>query len=298
MNIKNNQQQGLYLALGCYSIWGLFPLYWAPLNHDHAAIPAQQVLAQRIIWSALFSIILLFLFKRSRPVMQALTQPKIVVTFFISASLIGINWFVYLWALINHHILDASLGYLINPLVNILLGTLFFRESSTLTQKIAILLAGIGILWLAIPIGSIPWVALLLSLSFGGYGLMRKIAPIDALSGLVLETLFLLPIAAGYLWWCATQHQLVFTQLTPLQTFVLIGSGVATTIPLLMFAGAAKRISLSLLGILQYGSPSLHILLGLFLFHEQLSQQEWIAYTWVWLGVILFLWDAYKRVQR
>lgn len=297
MNTAINQQpQGFYLAVCCYSMWGLFPLYWAPLNH--AAIPAQQILAQRIVWSALFSIILLLIFTRSRPVIQALTQPKIIAIFFISACLIGINWFVYLWALMNHHILDASLGYLINPLFNILLGTVFFRESSTRIQKIAIALAAIGILWLAIPLGHTPWVALLLSLSFGGYGLMRKIAPIDALSGLVLETLFLLPIAAGYLWWCATQQQLVFTQLTLLQTLILIGSGVATTVPLLMFAGAAKRISLSLLGILQYISPSLHILLGLFLFHEQLSQQEWIAYTWVWLGVILFLYDAYKSVQH
>ncbi len=288
----NNGRQGLYYALGCYLIWGLFPLYWYPINQS--AMPADQILAQRIVWSAVFSVFLLCCFGGVRTVLRAFAQPKLLTVFALSSFLIALNWLVYLWAIMNHHILDAGLGYFINPLFNVLLGSVFLKEKLNRTQIVALLLALCGIWWLAYPAGKVPWVALLLAGSFGTYGLIRKRAPMDALPGLALETLLLFPFAAAYLWWCSFRQIMVFGQLNHLQIVILLGSGIATTLPLLLFASAAKRISLSLLGMLQYVSPTLQVLLGLLLFGERFSADRFIGYAWVWAGVAVFLWGMWR----
>ena len=279
-------QKGLLYALCCYLLWGLFPLYWYPLTHS--GIDAGQLLAQRIVWSALFSVVLVAVFKQTHVLLDALRRPKTLLVFTCSATAIGLNWLIFLWAISNNHVLEASLGYFISPLFSMLLGRLFFNEHFNRIQLAAIVLAAIGIFWLALPAGQVPWVALLLTLTFGLYGLLRKTAPLDALPGLALETLLLLPFALAYLGWLAQQGQLVFVSLPPLLLATLIGSGIVTTVPLLLFAAGARRISMSDLGIIQYVSPTIQFLLGLFLFGEAFDVSRFIGYGGVWPGVAVY----------
>ena len=286
-------QKGLLYALCCYLLWGLFPLYWYPLTHS--GIDAGQLLAQRIVWSALFSVVLVAVFKQTHVLLDALRRPKILLVFTCSATAIGLNWLIFLWAIGNNHVLEASLGYFISPLFSMLLGRLFFNEHFNRIQLAAIVLAAIGIFWLALPAGQVPWVALLLTLTFGLYGLLRKTAPLDALPGLALETLLLLPFALAYLGRLAQHGQLVFGSLPPLLLATLIGSGIVTTVPLLLFAAGARRISMSDLGIIQYVSPTIQFLLGLFLFGEAFDVSRFIGYGWVWLGVAVYLFGIWHQ---
>lgn len=286
-------KKGLFYALGCYLFWGTFPVFWYPLNHS--SIPAEQIMAHRVLWSAIFALILLLIFKKGAAVWAVFRQPKLLATFVLSSFLIGVNWLVYLWAIAHHRVLDASLGYFINPLVNIVLGFVFFQERLNKGQIFAVLLALIGIIWLAIPAGQMPWIALLLAFSFGTYGLVRKLAPMEALPGIALETFLLLPVAIGYLFWCVHQNTIVLQELTALQTTVLLTSGAATTLPLLLFTAGARRIPLSLLGILQYLSPTLQLIWGVVLFDEILNGARLTGYVWVWAGVAVFLFSAWRN---
>ena len=260
-------------------------------------MPAEQILAQRIVWSSVFALALLLAFRQGKALVMAFRQPKLLATFALSSLLIAANWLIYLWAIIHHHVVEASLGYFINPLVNMLLGRVIFKERLNVWQMAAIALAVAGIVWLAIPAGQIPWVSLFLAFTFGLYGAVRKLASMPPLAGLTLETLLLLPFALGYLVWCGTQNTLVFGELTLLQKTVLFASGAATTLPLLAFAAAAKRIALSLLGILQNLSPTTQLLLGLAL-GEQLSGARLMGYGLVWLGVLVFLYGVWLQMKR
>lgn len=295
MTQTNPQRTGLFYALGCFLIWGTFPIYWYPINQS--AMPAEQILANRVVWSAVFSLILLLIYRQHRGMWAAFRQPKLLGIYFLSSLLIGVNWLVYLWAIVHHRVVDASLGYFINPLFNIFLGWLVFKEQMNRLQSFALILAAIGVVWLAILGGQFPWIAILLAGSFGLYAMIRKLAPMDALVGLTLETVLLLPFALAYLAWCGVSGSLIFAELNGLQTAVLLGSGAATTIPLLLFNGAAKRISLSLLGMLQYVSPTLQMLCGLILFREQMDMNRLIGYAWVWAGVAVFLWAMWRKTR-
>lgn len=288
--------QGWHYALLCYMTWGMFPIYWSPLYQS--TMPAEQILAHRVVWSAVFVVFLLLLFKQWQSVWNAIKQPKILGIFLLSALMIGINWLVYLWALVNQHILDASLGYFINPLLNVFLGRVVLKERLNITQLVALLSTMIGILWLAIPAGQIPWIALMLAGSFAVYGLIRKLAPMEALVGFSLETFLMLPFALAYLYFCQMQGIFVFSELTSLQTVVLLGSGIATALPLIWFAMGARKISMSLLGMLQYISPTLQFLCGVLLFGESLSLERLVGYAFVWFGVIVFLLGMKARLRR
>ena len=292
---QTQQKQGILYALACYGAWGLFPLFWYPLNQS--AMPADQILAQRIVWSGVFAAALLLAFKQGRLLLNALLQVRLLAVFALSSFLIAANWLVYVWAITNNHILEASLGYFINPLFNVFLGALMFQERPTRLQTAAVALAFLGILWLAVPGGKMPWISLALAASFGFYGAVRKIAPMPPLAGLTLETLLLLPFALGYLAWRGAQGTLVFTELDALQKTVLFASGAATTLPLLAFAAAAKRIALSLLGILQNISPSAQLLIGLAL-GEHLDAGRLTGYGLVWAGVAVFLFDVWRQMKR
>lgn len=285
-------RKGLYYALGCYAFWGMFPLYWYPLKGS--PMDAAQIMAHRVLWSAVFAAVLLLVFRQGAAVWQALRRPKLLAMFAASALLIGSNWLLYLWAINSGHVLDASLGYFINPLFTVLLGCVFLREKLSSWQLLAVVLAIAGIVWLAWPAGHMPWIALGLALSFGGYSLVRKTAPMAALPGLALETLLLLPLALAYFAYCAANGSLVgLERLSVGQNAVLLASGAATTLPLLLFTAGARRISLSLLGILQYLSPTLQLLCGVFLFHEQLGGSRLQGYALVWAGVAVFLLAAW-----
>ena len=292
---QTQQKLGILYALACYGAWGLFPLFWYPLNHS--AMPAAQILAQRIVWSGVFAAALLLAFKQGQLLLNALRQVRLLAVFALSSFLIAANWLVYVWAITNNHILEASLGYFINPLFNVFLGALMFQEHPTRLQTAAVALAFLGILWLAVPGGKMPWISLALAASFGFYGAVRKIAPMPPLAGLTLETLLLLPFALGYLAWRGAQGTLVFAELDALQITVLFASGAATTLPLLAFAAAAKRIALSLLGILQNISPSAQLLIGLAL-GEHLDAGRLAGYGLVWAGVAVFLFDVWRQMKR
>lgn len=291
----SNKLQGWHYALLCYLTWGTFPIYWYPINQS--GMPADQILAQRVIWSALFAVLLLLLFQQGRAIINALKQPKVLGLFVLSSFMIGVNWLVYLWAIVNGHILDASLGYFINPILNVFVGRIVLKEQLNKTQLLSLLFAIAGILWLAIPAGQIPWVALILASSFCIYGLIRKLAPMEPLSGLTLETLIMSPFALAYLYFCYTQNNLVFCELNTLQTTVLLCSGIATTLPLLWFAMGARQISMSLLGMLQYISPTLQFLCGVLIFNETLSIERSVGYLLVWTGVVIFLWGMRAKTK-
>lgn len=290
---KQNRGLGWQYAVGCFVIWGMFPLYWYPLNQS--TMPAEQLLAQRVLWSAVFALLFLTIFRHWQVFGKVWCNAKVRNMLFCSSVLIAINWLVYLWAILNHRVLDASLGYCINPLFNVFLGRIFLKEKLNSLQITAIVFAGLGILWLAIPAGQIPWVALLLASSFGIYGLVRKIAPVDALSGLAVETVFMLPFALAYLIFTYVRGDFIWQELSHFQAALLFGSGLITVVPLLMFAAAAHRISLSLLGILQYISPTVQFFLGLFLFEERLDEQKLLGFILVWMGVLVFLYSLRKK---
>lgn len=286
-------RQGLILALICYLIWGLFPIYWLPINQS--AIPATQVLMHRIIWSTLVIVLALTLLRRWRPLLAAFRQPRLLGAMLATALFIGINWLVYLWAIMHHHVLDAGLGYFINPLVNMLFARMIFGETLDRYQACAVILAGIGVAWLVFLLGKLPWVALVLAVSFSFYGVLHKRIQIDALTGMAMETLILLPFALAHMLWCITQNTLFFTELSSLQRTILVGSGIMTVVPLLCFSASAKRIPLLQLGIFQYLSPTLQMIAGIWVFHEALNSQRLMAFMWVWAGVAVFVWGMWQR---
>ncbi|ASK27310.1 EamA family transporter RarD [Neisseria chenwenguii] len=284
---------GLVYAAGCYLLWGVFPLYWYPLVGSSAG--ADWILAQRIVWSAVFSLAVLLFMKQGRSLLRAFADRRLLTVFSCSAAAISANWLVYLWAVSRGRVLDASLGYFMAPLINILFGRLFLGEPLGRTQLFSVACAAAGIVWLAVPAGQMPWISLMLAFSFGIYSLLRKRALLDALTGMTLETLLMQPFAAAYLWYAAQHGAISFAALNALQTAVIIGSGAVTVIPLLLFAAAAKRISLSDLGMIQYLSPTMQFVLGLALFHETFDIHRFAGYAWVWLGVVVYAFGAVRR---
>lgn len=289
-----NQKQGLIYAVLAYTIWGLFPLYWRPVMD----INVWQIVAHRVVWSAVFLAILLVWRGEWWQVIKAFQTKKTLVVFAISSVLLSSNWLIYIWAVTHGHIVDASLGYFINPLVNVFLGWVFFKERLSTVQYLALILATIGVLWLTYLSGSFPWVAISLALTFGIYGLMRKIAPLGALSGLALETFLLVPFALGFLLFAASDGTLEFTNLSTLAILVLVGSGIATSVPLLMFAAGARRVSLATMGMIQYISPTLLFLSGLYIFHEAFNPTRFVGFLWVWAGVLLYLVSSVLRYKQ
>lgn len=288
-------KKGILLTLTCYIIWGFFPIYWFPL----AGLDPLQLMAQRIGWALLFIAILLLFRKEDRLLLaDAFRNRKILLTFIGSSFFLFLNWSIYLYAISSKQVLEASLGYYINPLVSIFLGRLLFKETLTSMQYIAIAVAGIGVLWLAILGGTFPFIALLLAFSFAFYGAIKKIASLPPLPGLFLETLFMSPFTIIYLTMMYQQNTLVFLELESLPLFVLIFSGAATTIPLLLFAKGAKYIPLSIVGILQYASPTLQFISGIWIFEEAFSLSRFIGFAIVWGAVFLYIGSEIYRFQR
>ncbi|MBK7173188.1 MAG: EamA family transporter RarD [Bacteroidales bacterium] len=286
---------GLFYALACYSAWGVFPLYWKMLS----AVPSDQILAHRIIWSVAFLLIIL-LATRNQTVIGYLKDKRILGLLFITGLLIGGNWFVYIYAVNHNHIVEASLGYYINPLVNVLLGVVFLGERLKKAQIIAVALAFAGVSWLTFHLGRVPWVSLYLAVSFAVYGLIRKKANLESLPGLLIETLLLSPLAIYYLWFVQQQGTGMFLNHSWLTDFLLILGGPVTAIPLFWFGKAATRIPLSTIGFIQYLSPTLQLLIGLVVYKEPFSPVYIISFGLVWAGLILYtlsiIRDYRKRV--
>ncbi|SDR95273.1 chloramphenicol-sensitive protein RarD [Halopseudomonas sabulinigri] len=294
MAIKlNESSQGIAFGISAYLMWGCFPLFFALFD----GVPAFEILVHRIIWSCVFLTLLVSVLRRWAPVMAALKQPARLGRVLGCAVLIGLNWGVYIYSIETHHVLQASLGYFLTPLVNVALGMLILRERLARLQGIAIALAVAGILVQLVLLGSLPWIALVLALSFGTYGLLRKQVLLDGLSGLFVETLLLLPLALLALGALSQMQLSHFTQdaRTPV---LLVASGVVTAIPLLAFAGAARRLRLATLGFLMYINPSIQFLIAVFVFKESISAPQLASFVLIWLALLLYSWSAWQGMQR
>lgn len=284
---------GILYAACAYVLWGLFPLYFRHL----AAVPAAEVLVHRIVWSLLFVLALLGAQRRWAWLAPALRQPKVLGAFAVSALLLSCNWITYIWAVANGHVIDASLGYFITPLVNVLLGYTVLHERPRRMQWAALGLATLGVVWLTALTGQLPWIALVLAGSFGAYGLLRKIAVLGALEGLTLETLLLAPpaLVALALWW-GRAGSFPAPELTT--NLLLIGVGPLTAVPLLLFAAGARRISMTTLGLLQYIGPSIQFALGVWLFDEPFGGQRLVGFLLIWSALLVYSLDGLRLTRR
>jgi len=297
MSLSVQQQKlyksGLIYALISYGIWGIFPLYWKMLLH----IPPQQILAHRVIWSLIFLFVLLA-WRRDRIFLHYLTSPKILGTLFLSGALIGCNWFTYIYAVNTNHIVDASLGYYINPMVNVLLGVVFMKERLSRIQVIAVAFAFAGVAYLTFHYGRIPILSLVLAFSFGFYGLIRKKANLQSMPGLMVETLLLAPVALWYLWHVNTLGTGAFGHSSSLYNILLVLGGPVTAIPLFWFGIAATRIPLSTLGFIQYLSPTIQLLIGIFVFGEHFDMAYMISFGMVWIGLGIYTYSIIQAMKQ
>lgn len=274
---------GILTAICAYASWGLLPIYWKLLQH----VPADQLLSHRIVWSFVMLIIFLQATRRMSPLYHNLS-PKVWWTYSLSGLLVGVNWFIYVWSVNSGYVVEASLGYFINPLFSVLLGVIFLRERLRPLQWLPLGLAAAGVIYLTFDYGRPPWIALSLAATFSIYGLIKKKAPLGAFEGLTLETAILLLPALIWLAVSEGRGIGVFLHTSLMSDLLLAGAGLVTTVPLVMFAAAARRIPLSTIGILQYLAPSIQFLLGVFLYREPFSHAQLVGFGMVWTAILLF----------
>lgn len=277
-------RKGVLYAIGAYMMWGLFPLYWKQLE----SISALQLIGHRIAWSFVLLIAFILVTRQWKAFRSAASDKKILRIYLLAGILISVNWFTYVWAVTNNHVVETSLGYYINPLFSVLLGVTILRERLRPVQWLPIALAALGVLYLTITYGALPWIALTLAFTFGLYGLVKKTAPLGSLYGLTLETGLLFVPALIYLVWCAYVGQGAFLHSTTLQNWMMAGAGLVTIVPLLLFASAAPRVPLTTIGILQYVNPTMQFLLGVLVYKEPFTHDRLIGFGLVWIGLILF----------
>lgn len=279
---------GLILGIGAYVTWGLLPLYLKLL----AGVPAFQVVAHRILWSVALLLLVVLAMRRGAAI-RAAARGRTLLLLCGSASLIAVNWLVYIWAVQHAHVLEASLGYFINPLVNVALGVAVLGERVRRGQAVAIGIAAVGVLLLAVSGGGALWISLTLAVTFGVYGLLRKVAAIDALGGLTVETLLLSPFAAIFIAQAQMAGTGAFGQSMRLDVLLVL-AGAVTTAPLLMFAAAARRMRYATLGLLQYLAPTLQFLQAVLLFGETLKPVHIATFTLIWAGCALYAYDSVR----
>ena len=286
--------KGILYAVGAYFLWGIFPIYWK-LIHD---VPALEIIGHRIVWAFLFVLIVVTIAKDWGGLKLALTDRKITLTFLVTGILLTINWLVYVWAVNAGFIVETSLGYFINPLVNVVLGVIFLRERLRLWQWIPVGIATLGVLYLTISYGSLPWIGLTLAFSFGTYGLLKKTAPLSSIHGFTLETGFLFFPALAYLLFLEFSGQGAFPHGSALETFLLVLTGVATGVPLLLFGAAARLIPLSTLGFIQYLAPTLQFLIGVFIYGEAFSRTQLIGFSFIWVALAVYSAESIRHSRK
>ena len=288
MKPLNDTTKGVVYGLGAYTLWGSFPLYFALFK----GIPSWEVLIHRVIWSCVFLALVISILKRWPPVVAALRQPRRLGYVLGCAVFIALNWGIYIYAVETRHVLQASLGYFLTPLVNVAMGLLILGERISRLQAAAVGLAAVAILYQLLLLGELPWITLVLAFSFGTYGLMRKKVELDGLSGLFVETLLLLPLGLLTLAWLSSQGLSHFSDST-YSALLLASSGAVTAIPLLAFAGAARRLKLSTVGFLMYINPTIQFLIALYIFHEPLSTAKLVSFVMIWVALSIYSWSAW-----
>jgi chloramphenicol-sensitive protein RarD len=287
-------KRGIWYAIGAYCAWGLFPIYWKWLHE----VPALQLIAHRIAWSFVLLTIILFVTRQWKAFRSAAFSRRVILIYLASAIFLSINWLTYVWAVNSGFIVESSLGYFINPLLSVLMGVIFLREHLRPLQWLPIGLAAIGVVYVAVSYGQFPWIALTLAFSFGIYGLVKKTAPLGSLYGLALETGILFIPAVGLLVYLQTVGQGAFLNSNPVTDLLLVGAGLVTTIPLLLFASAAQLIPLSMVGVLQYITPTAQFLLGVLLYHEPFNRSHLIGFSIVWTALIIFWGEGFWASRR
>lgn len=287
-------KRGPLLAAGSYLFWGVLPIYW----HALSAVSPQEILVHRIIWSLAVVALLLALRRDWQWLADGLRRPAVFRVFLVTALLLAANWLVYLWANNNGHIVEASLGYFINPLVNVVLGMLVLHERMRSGQKLSVGIAAAGVLFLMVTSGGMLWISLTLALSFGVYGLLRKTARLGSLEGLTVEMAILFLPALAYLLWMANHGQAAFGAGSPAIDVLLAFSGVVTAVPLLLFASGARLVPLSTLGLLQYIAPTLQFSIGVFIYHEPFDAVRLVGFSIVWLALVVYSVEGYRHRRR
>ncbi|OCG02948.1 EamA family transporter RarD [Gilliamella sp. wkB112] len=277
------------LAITAYFIWGLSPIYFKMIE----SVPAIEIIIHRIIWSAVCCTFLVFFIKQKQWWQPLLNHPKYILILFGTGFMLSMNWLTYVWAINNNYMLEASLGYYINPLLSVLLGTLVLKEKMRKLQWIAISLAVIGVMIQIILMGQLPWISVFLALTFALYGLIRKIVPINVLPGMMIETWALLPVTIGWLLFHTNSMSLSPNFWHSHMIWLCMLAGPITLIPLILFNLAAKHLPYSSIGFLQYLSPTLVFLLAIFYFHENFHIEKLLTFAFIWLALILFSLDTY-----
>ncbi|MEG6521843.1 EamA family transporter RarD [Desulfotomaculum sp. 1211_IL3151] len=290
MEIKktNNHSLGILVTGGSYLIWGILPIYWKMVQ----SVPSHEILAHRFFWSFVFVLALLLVIGKFRSFIcefrQIASQPKKLFAMFLASALISVNWFTYIWAVNHNHIIETSLGYYLNPLISVLLGIIVLKEKLSFWQMFSFLLATLGVLNMALHSGAMPWIVIILATSFALYGLSKKMVNVSAITGIAIETLFMTPFALGYLLYVHKNGAGAFGLDVPYLSLLLMGAGVVTAVPLILFASGAKRLPLSLVGFLQYIAPTLALMIGVFIYHEPFNHTHLLSFSIIWFALVIF----------
>ncbi|MGB2992637.1 MAG: EamA family transporter RarD [Paenisporosarcina sp.] len=283
-----NERQGVIWAIGAYLVWGVLPIYWKWLGH----VPSSEILTSRVLWAFVFTLLFVVIMRNSKLLLidiQTLWQnQKAFWSLFFASALISANWFLYIWAVNHNHLVETSLGYYINPLISVLLGIFFLKERLTAAQKLAFVIALVGVIILTISYGRFPWLAFALAISFAIYGLMKKTIPLDAVRGLTIETLFIVPFALIYYIYLFVTNQAIMFHDNLQTDLLLVLTGLATAIPLVLFAKGAQRIPLYMIGFLQYIAPTSMLFLGVIIYGETFNAIDFLSFSLIWLALILF----------
>lgn len=292
MSPRQKIDTGVIYAASAFVIWGVIPIYW---KEALGGIDAVEIVMHRIVWTLVFAIAALAAWERLPKLYEALTTRRSIMALSVSAVLIAINWGIFIWAVTVDRIIETSLGYYINPLVNFVLGAAFLGERLTRIQLIAVALATLGVLNQTLSLGYLPWVSLVLAVSFGFYGLIRKTVAVESLEGLTVESIILAPAALGYIAYLTVTKEGAFTHVNWMTDLNLVIAGPLTAIPLLLFAAGARLVRLSTIGFLQYLAPSIALLIAVFIYHEPFTTAHAITFACIWAALILISWEALRR---
>ncbi len=292
------QQKGMVFAFTAYIIWGVFPLFWKLLDH----VSSMEILLGRVIWSFVFTTIFIILIGKRKKLMADLSylwhHKRQFYSLMAASFIISINWYIYIWAVTHERVLEASMGYYINPIISVVFGVLFFKEKLSRTTTIALIVALLGVLVMTLNYGQVPWASLLLALSFAVYGVLKKQIVLEATRGLAIETLFILPIALIYYVYLYSNDAMQFLHEGWQTDVLMMISGIFTAIPLILFAKSAQRIPMYLLGFIQYVSPTIGFFLGVFLYKEPFTHVELIAFGCIWTAIAIFSYSSIHQARK
>jgi chloramphenicol-sensitive protein RarD len=292
--MASEARRGVWFAIGAYTVWGLLPIYWKALH----GVPAATILANRIAWSAVFVGLLLTIQHNWAWLRPALHSRRTVFTYVAAAVLLSVNWYIYIWAVNADYLVDASLGYFITPLVNVVVGVLLFRERLSQGQWVAVGLAAAGVLYITFSYGQLPWIGLSLAFTFGLYGMVKKQARLPSLQGMAVETGTIFLPAVAFLLYQEVAGDGVLGHTDWVTSLLLAGTGIITVIPLLWFADAAQRIPLSMMGVIQYIAPTLMFFLGIAIFHEDFNADKLVGFALIWAALLVYWMTSMRAARR